>query len=85
MPGALAGSGDSNRYLFTINATVAEIQTFYQKQLKDAGWDFLTAGVGTTKTTLLIFGKDQAVFSVSILPYDDLFIVMLIHKTGLKP
>lgn len=79
MPGALAGSEDPKGYRFTIKATAAEIQAFYQRELTKAKWSLITAGVGKTKTILLIFGKNQDVFSVSILPYEDLFIVLLVH------
>ena len=79
MPGALAGSGDAGSYRFTTKATVAAIESFYEKELKAAGWVFLTVGTGETGASMLIFTKDAQTFSVSIIPSGDLFIVMLVQ------
>jgi hypothetical protein len=79
MPGALAGSEDSDSYRFTIKATAAEIQAYYQKELTTAGWAFVAGGAGETKTMLLIFSKEDKILTISILPFDDLFIVMLLQ------
>ncbi len=80
MPGALAGDGDSGSYRFTIKATMAEIQSYYEKQMKAAGWVALALGIGdNSETSLLIFTKDTQTFSISIIPQDDLFIVMFVQ------
>ena len=79
MPGALAGSGDAGSYRFTIKATAAKIRSYYEKQLPEAGWNFFAAGTGETGSPLLIFMKENKTFSVSIIPFDDLFIVMLVQ------
>jgi hypothetical protein len=85
MPGALAGEGDLGFYRFTINATSAEIQAYYKRRLAALGWTSFASGTSETGTLLLIFTKEtQTVpkktktLSVSIIPFDDLFIVMLI-------
>lgn len=79
MPGALAGSGDNGSYRFTIKATAAEIEAFYQKELSADGWTSLATGDGGNGSSLIIFIKDTKTFSVSIIPSDDLFIVMLVE------
>lgn len=79
MPGALAGSGDADSYRFTIKATVLEIQTYYKTQLAAAGWEFGAGGAGQSKAILLIFSKENKILTVSILPFDELFIVMLVQ------
>lgn len=79
MPGALAGSGDAGSYRFTVKATVAEIKSFYDKELTAAGWVSLTVGSSKTGASMLIFTKDAQTFTVSIIPFEDLFIVMLVQ------
>ena len=80
MPGALAGSGDSGSYRFTIKATAVEIQLFYQKELVTKGWELFPAGVGQSGTILLIFSKGSETLPISIIPYqEDMFIVMLVQ------
>ena len=79
MPGALAGSGDAGSYRFTVKATVAEIKSFYDKELTAAGWVALTVGSSKTGASMLIFTKDAQTFTVSIIPFKDLFIVMFVQ------
>jgi hypothetical protein len=79
MPGALAGEGDASFYRFTTKATPAQIQAYYKNRLAILGWTSLASGTGETGTTLLIFMKDTMTLSVSIIPFDDLFLVMLVH------
>ncbi len=79
MPGALAGSGDDESYRFTIKASQAEIQAFYEKALQAAGWTSFGLGSGENGNSLTIFLKDDKTFSVSIIASGDLFIVMLVE------
>jgi hypothetical protein len=79
MPGALAGEGDSGSYRFAIKATSAEIQSYYNKQMKLAGWTSFALGTGNTEASLMFFTKDTKTFTISIIPQDDLFIVMFVQ------
>ena len=79
MPGALAGDGDAGSYRFTIKSSMDEIQSYYQKQLQVAGWTSLALGSGENGTSLLIFTKDAKTLSVSIIPSDDVFLVMIVQ------
>lgn len=79
MAGALAGSGDLSSYRFTIKATDAEIQAFYQKELKAAGWIMLAAGSNKKGTNLLIFTKGDKTLTVSIIEFEGSFIVMFVE------
>jgi len=71
MSKAIAGDGDSSGYSFTINASVDEIQSFYEKELAKLGWNLLASGAGTTDAVILIFMKDGGTLSVSIIPQQD--------------
>lgn len=79
MPGALAGSGDVANYRFTIKATPAEIRKFYEEKLNELGWVTQAVGDGSPGTSLLTFTKDTQTLSISIVPLDDLYIVMLVQ------
>ncbi len=78
MPGAIAGEGDSTAYKFTIRATVEEIQSYYEKELAKQGINLLASGQGQNGSILLIFMKEVQTVSISIFPYQDLYIVMLV-------
>ncbi len=80
MPKAIAGDGDSKGYTFTIQATSDEIQDFYAKAMAKLGWTMFATGKGTTETILLIFMKDTATASVSIIPQADGTMYVLIVK-----
>jgi len=78
MPGAIAGEGDDDGYTFTIQSTAEEIQAFYERELAKQGITLLAVGDGQNGSILLIFMKDLETVSVSIFPYEDLFIVLLV-------
>jgi hypothetical protein len=71
MPKAIAGDGNSSGYSFTINASVDEIQKFYEKELSKLGWNLFASGAGNTDAVILIFMKDGGTLSVSIIPQQD--------------
>ena len=80
MPDAIAGEGDKKGYSFTINASADEIQTFYQKELAKLGWNMFASGQSETDTVLLIFLKDTATLSLSIIPQPDGIMYVLLVK-----
>ena len=81
MPNALAGEGDTQGYAFTIRASADEIQKFYERELGKLGWRMFASGQGTTNAVLLIFMKDVATLSVSIVPQSDGIMYVLIVKS----
>ena len=80
MPNAIAGEGDNKGYSFTINASADEIQKFYEQELGKLGWNMFASGQGTTDAVLLIFMKDTATLSVSIIPQPDRIMYVLLVK-----
>ena len=78
MPDAINGEGDAKGYTFTIKSNPRFIQAFYQSQLAKQGANLIAAGVQNGKDVLiLIFQKESEVISISIIPHDDLFIVLI--------
>ncbi len=80
MPGAIAGDGDSGGYSFTVDASVDEIQRFYEKELAKLGWEMFASGQGTTGALLLMFMKDAATLTVSIIPQPDGIMYVLLVR-----
>ncbi len=80
MPNAIAGEGDSKGYSFTINASLDEIQKFYETELTKLRWNMFASGEGTTGASLLIFMKDADTLSVSIIPQPDGVMYVLLVK-----
>lgn len=79
MAGALAGAGDESGYRYTIKAKDTEIQDFYETELKASGWTLLAAGGKETGTTLLIFTKNDKTLTVSIMAFEDVYLVMFVQ------
>lgn len=86
MPGAITGSGDEGSadsdddgsYVFSIKTSKAEIEAFYEKELSAADWILLAKSADDNASGLMIFMKDGKNLSVSIIPSDDGFIVMIL-------
>jgi len=78
MSGAIAGEGDASSYRFTIQASLEEIQKYYEKELPKLGWSFLATGEGDSGAAILIFSGSSGPLSVSIIPNGDQYIVMLV-------
>src|SRR6266496_4558451 len=67
MPGAIAGEGDEEGYVFTIKATPQQIQEYYQLELGKLGWQPMATGDGNSSTMLIFTNNASATLSVSIL------------------
>lgn len=78
MPGALSGDGDEASYRFTIAAAPVEVQVYYDRILAGLGWSPFTAGQSENGALFLIYMQDQAMMTVSVIPGDDLLLVMLV-------
>ena len=77
MPGAIAGSGDADGYVFTIKATSQQIQDYYQLELGKLGWQLMTKGDGNSSTMLSFTNNASAMLSISILTKGDEALVLL--------
>lgn len=80
MPNAIAGDGDSKGYTFTVKATAAAVQDFYQKAMAKLGWNMFASGQGATSTILLMFMKGTDTVTVSIIPQPDGVMYVLLVK-----
>jgi len=81
MPGAIAGNGDNEKYVFTINAPLEDIQSYYEKELSKSGWVLMTSGSGDTGAALLIFNNGKPpLMPISIFPDGDLMLVLIVNS-----
>jgi len=78
MPGAVAGDGDEEGYVFTIQATPQQIQEYYELELGKLGWAASVQGAGND-SLILTFTKDASVMiTVSIIAKGGEALVLLV-------
>lgn len=79
MPGAIAGEGDEEGYVFTIQATPQQIREYYDRELGKLGWQELAAGEGEKSSLILVFTNDASeTISISIIARGDESLVLLV-------
>jgi hypothetical protein len=79
MPGAIAGGGDEESYVFTIQATPVQVQEYYRLELGRRGWWLLARGEGNTSSPMLVFTNNASeTLTVSIMVEDDKALVLLV-------
>lgn len=71
MAQAIAGDEGEGSYYYTVEATVEEVETFYESEMQPLGWSQLGVGEGENGALLMIFQKDEVIVSVSILLLDE--------------
>jgi hypothetical protein len=79
MPGAIAGEVGAEGYTFSIQADTKTIQEFYEWELAKQGFALFITGEGDEKNIqLLMFMKGSEFVTISIMPVDDLMIVLIL-------
>ena len=79
MPGAVAGSENSNNYLYSINALPADVASFYIQELAKLAWE-PNPSSGTPESSgviKLLYLSAQEICLVTIIPQTDGTLVML--------
>ncbi len=77
MPGAVAGDGDEESYVFTIQATTRQVQEYYKTELDKLGWQSLVQGEGSNALTLVFTKDGSATLTVRIITKGDQSLVLL--------
>jgi hypothetical protein len=78
MPGATAGEGDEEGYVFTIHATSQQVQDYYQVELAGLGWQASDPETGNSSVILSFTDSTTAMLTVSILAKGDEVLVLLV-------
>jgi len=77
MPGAIAGEGDEEGYVFTIKATPEQIQEYYQLELGKLGWKPFAQG--DEESSMFIFTNETSeTLAVNIVTKGDEALVLLV-------
>src|SRR5690349_20468095 len=78
MPGALLGGGDDRSYYFTTQATLDDIQAFYDQEMARLGYSSLAVGKGQNDTLVLFYESDSGTLSISLFSKGDTVLVMMV-------
>ncbi len=78
MTGALAGEEKDGVYRYTTSVNQEEIQAFYKRELSQRGWELAGTKEGNAGAVLLIFSTNEDTVSITILPDQSKFLVMII-------
>ena len=77
MPGATAGEGDQDGYVFTIKATPQQIQEYYDLELGKLGWQPFAQGEGDS-SMLIFMNNASETLSISIITKEGEALVLLV-------
>ncbi len=81
MPGAINGDEDKESYRFTIDASVEEVQAYYELELLKLGWNLMASGTGDTGTALLMFTNGNLpLLPISIIPHGEIVLVLIVSS-----
>ena len=78
MPGATAGEGDEESYVFTIKATPQQVADYYQAELATLGWQSFGTENKDASLMLLFMDKDSATLTINIIAKGDQALVLLV-------
>lgn len=77
MPGAIAGEGDDEVYVFTIHATLQQVQEYYRFELEQLGWQSISQEEDDSSATLIFTDDASGMLTVSILSKGEESLVLL--------
>lgn len=77
MPGATAGEGDEEGYVFAIKATPEQIKEYYQIELGKLGWQSLETG-NQDPVQLRFVNNTSATLTVNIMTKREEALVLLV-------
>jgi hypothetical protein len=78
MPGAIPFTEDDESFWYTIGATIAAAQAFYEAQMPALGWTPFAVGSGETGALILIYQKGGQTATVSIFTLESATNVLMV-------
>jgi hypothetical protein len=78
MPGAIAGEGDEESYVFTIKATPQEVADYYQAELTRLGWQSFGTENKDASLMLLFMDQTSATLTINVIAKGDDALVLLV-------
>jgi hypothetical protein len=79
MPGAVAGEGDEESYVFTIKATPQQVADYYEAELATLGWQPFGTDNKEASLMLLFMDKNSATLTINIIAKGDEALVLLVN------
>ncbi len=64
MPNAVSGDGDDTGYSYTVEATVEDVQKYYDKVLAKSGWSAFATGKGKGESVLMFYQKGSEMLTL---------------------
>ena len=80
MAGATHGAEDQGSYSYTVNASVADVQAYYEQQMPAAGWESLVSGEGAAGNLLLMYQKGDITATIGIIAQEDNTQVLIVAE-----
>jgi len=77
MPGATAGDGDEESYVFTIRAAPQQVQEYYQGELTKLGWQLFATDSRDSALMLMFTNNASVTLTISIIAKGDQVLVLL--------
>jgi hypothetical protein len=77
MPGAIAGEGDEEGYVFAIQATPQQVQDYYQLELGKLGWQSYAQADGDSSRMLIFMNSASTTLTISIIAKGENVLVLL--------
>lgn len=78
MPEAVAGDGDEESYVFTIQSPPQQIQEYYERELEKLGWRLSAKETGSNSLILTFTDAASTTLTVSMITKNDEALVLLV-------
>jgi hypothetical protein len=76
MPDAIAGEGDEEGYVFTVNATTQQVRDYYQSELGKLGWQLLAPEEG--EASLKFMNSASETLTINLIAKRNQVLVLLV-------
>jgi hypothetical protein len=80
MPAAREGAEDNGAYSYTVNASVEDVQAYYDQQMPLAGWAYFASGEGEAGNLLLMYQKDNITATIGVIAQGGSTLVLLVAE-----
>jgi hypothetical protein len=80
MPGARDGSEEQGSYSYTINASITDVQAYYDRMMPLAGWEPFATGEGESGNLLLMYQKDNITATIGVIDQGGNTLVLIVAE-----
>ena len=80
MPGATEGKEEQGSYSYVVNASVTDVQAYYDQEMPAAGWQPFASGEGEEGNLLLMYQKGNITATIGLIDQDGSTLVLLVAE-----